>query len=65
VTSAATLVNNHGGPWPKNTKQVMMTSHVHVIFLEALPETNRNRSVLKWEGKGENLNWKYAVNIHH
>jgi len=44
VTSAATSVDDHGRPWPKNTKRVMMTSHVLVIFLDTLPETNRNQS---------------------
>ena len=45
VTSAATSVDDHGGPWPKHTKRVMMTIDALVIFLEVLPESHRNGSV--------------------
>jgi len=45
VTSAATSIDDHGGPWPKHTKRVMMTIDALVIFLEVLPESHRNGSV--------------------
>ena len=45
VISAAMSVDDHGGPWPKHTKRIMMTIDGLVIFLEVLPESHRNGSV--------------------
>jgi len=45
VTSAATPVDDHGGPWPKPMQRVMMAMDALVVFLGVLPETRRNVSV--------------------